>query len=66
MVAAFSEEAADAVPDVTSGDVNDELLEVRDTVSRITESPARPLVGGLRRTPRPSVDVSRLSSVDAG
>jgi uncharacterized protein YbjT (DUF2867 family) len=43
MVAAFGEEAADAVLDVTGGDVNDELLEVRDTVSRITGAPARPL-----------------------
>ncbi|MFE4462722.1 NAD(P)H-binding protein [Nocardia tengchongensis] len=42
MVAAFGEEAADAVLDVTGGDVNDELLEVRDTASRITDSPARP------------------------
>ncbi|MFE4355181.1 NAD(P)H-binding protein [Kitasatospora sp. NPDC056800] len=35
-------EAADAVLDVTGGDVNDELLEVRDTVEAITGSPARP------------------------
>ncbi|GGU87016.1 NmrA family transcriptional regulator [Streptomyces albospinus] len=35
-------EAADAVLDVTGGDVNDELLTVRDTVSRVTGSPARP------------------------
>ncbi|MFE6667486.1 SDR family oxidoreductase [Streptomyces sp. NPDC057697] len=35
-------EAADAVLDVTGGDVNDELLRVRDTVSRITGAPARP------------------------
>ncbi len=41
MVAAFGEEAADAVLDVTGGDVTDELLTVRDTVSRITGSPAR-------------------------
>ncbi|WP_049660027.1 NAD(P)H-binding protein [Kitasatospora sp. MY 5-36] len=35
-------EAADAVLDVTGGDVNDELLEVRDTVEAVTGSPARP------------------------
>ncbi|MFI1728957.1 NAD(P)H-binding protein [Streptomyces acidicola] len=35
-------EAADAVLDVTGGDVNDELLTVRDTVPQITGSPARP------------------------
>ncbi|MER5497615.1 MULTISPECIES: NAD(P)H-binding protein [unclassified Streptomyces] len=35
-------EAADAVLDVTGGDVNDELLAVRDTVPRVTGSPARP------------------------
>ncbi|MFF8713975.1 NAD(P)H-binding protein [Streptomyces sp. NPDC015184] len=35
-------EAADAVLDVTGGDVNDELLMVRDTVTRVTGSPARP------------------------
>ncbi|MFC7304261.1 NAD(P)H-binding protein [Streptomyces monticola] len=42
MVAVFGEEAADAVLDVTGGDVNDELLAVRDTVLRVTGSPARP------------------------
>ncbi|MFE7582301.1 NAD(P)H-binding protein [Streptomyces gardneri] len=42
MAAVFGEEAADAVLDVTGGDVNDELLTVRDTVSQITGSPARP------------------------
>ncbi|MER5712728.1 NAD(P)H-binding protein [Streptomyces sp. NPDC042898] len=41
MVAVFGEEAADAVLDVTGGDVNDELLTVRDTVSQITGTPAR-------------------------
>ncbi|GAA2767008.1 hypothetical protein GCM10010103_60490 [Streptomyces paradoxus] len=41
MAAVFGEEAADAVLDVTGGDVNDELLAVRDTVSRITGSPGR-------------------------
>ncbi|MFF4948740.1 NAD-dependent epimerase/dehydratase family protein [Streptomyces chattanoogensis] len=35
-------EAADAVLDVTGGDVNDELLMVRDTVSQVTGTPARP------------------------
>ncbi|MDT0448315.1 NAD(P)H-binding protein [Streptomyces hesseae] len=41
MAAVFGAEAADAVLDVTGGDVNDELLTVRDTVSRITGSSAR-------------------------
>ncbi|MGA4959441.1 NAD(P)H-binding protein [Streptomyces lavendulocolor] len=42
MVAVFGPEAADAVLDVTGGDVNPELLMVRDTVSRVTGAPARP------------------------
>ncbi|MFI0923417.1 NAD(P)H-binding protein [Streptomyces sp. NPDC021012] len=42
MAAVFGAEAADAVLDVTGGDVNDELLMVRDTVSRVTGTPARP------------------------
>jgi uncharacterized protein YbjT (DUF2867 family) len=42
MAVAFGDEAVDAVLDVTGGDVNDELLVVRDTVSRVTGSPARP------------------------
>ncbi|MFE3942381.1 NAD(P)H-binding protein [Streptomyces sp. NPDC059118] len=42
MAAVFGAEAADAVLDVTGGDVNDELLMVRDTVSQITGAPARP------------------------
>ncbi|MGI5372352.1 NAD(P)H-binding protein [Streptomyces iakyrus] len=42
MAAVFGEDAADAVLDVTGGDVNDELLAVRDTVARVTGSPARP------------------------
>ncbi|MFE9792857.1 NAD(P)H-binding protein [Streptomyces goshikiensis] len=42
MAAVFGAEAADAVLDVTGGDVNDELLTVRDTVSEITGTPARP------------------------
>ncbi|WP_405787495.1 NAD(P)H-binding protein [Streptomyces sp. NBC_00029] len=42
MAAVFGADAADAVLDVTGGDVNDELLMVRDTVSRITGTPARP------------------------
>lgn len=41
MAAAFGDEAADAMLDVTGGDVNEELLVVRDTVSRVTGSPAR-------------------------
>ncbi|MDX3535486.1 NAD(P)H-binding protein [Streptomyces sp. MB09-01] len=35
-------EAVEAVLDVTGGDVNDELLMVRDTVAQITGTPARP------------------------
>ncbi|MGR4879559.1 NAD(P)H-binding protein [Streptomyces sp. LARHCF249] len=42
MAAVFGAEAADAVLDVTGGDVNDELLTVRDTVSQVTGMPARP------------------------
>ncbi|MET9605320.1 NAD(P)H-binding protein [Streptomyces sp. NPDC006512] len=42
MAAVFGADAADAVLDVTGGDVNDELLMVRDTVSQITGIPARP------------------------
>ena len=42
MVAAFGAEAADAVLDVTGGDINDELLMVRDTVEALTGTPARP------------------------
>ncbi|MER6956620.1 NAD(P)H-binding protein [Streptomyces sp. NPDC000618] len=42
MAAVFGPEAADAVLDVMGGDVNDELLTVRDTVMRITGAPARP------------------------
>ncbi|WP_314248942.1 NAD(P)H-binding protein [Streptomyces kutzneri] len=42
MAAVFGAEAADAVLDVTGGDVNDELLAVRDTVSQVTGTPARP------------------------
>ncbi|MEU2287055.1 NAD(P)H-binding protein [Streptomyces sp. NPDC013178] len=42
MTAVFGEEAADAVLDVTGGDVNDELLAVRDTISQVTGSPGRP------------------------
>ncbi|MFJ6252359.1 MULTISPECIES: NAD(P)H-binding protein [unclassified Streptomyces] len=41
MVAVFGTEAADAVLDVTGGDVNPELLMVRDTVSQVTGTPAR-------------------------
>lgn len=42
MAAFLGDEAADAVLDLTGGDVNDELLTVRDTVSRVTGFPARP------------------------
>ncbi|QES51880.1 capsule biosynthesis protein CapD [Streptomyces venezuelae] len=42
MATIFGAEAAEAVLDVTGGDVNDELLKVRDTVAQITGTPARP------------------------
>ncbi|MEU9715107.1 NAD(P)H-binding protein [Streptomyces sp. NPDC047976] len=42
MAAVFGAEAADAVLDVTGGDVNEDLLTVRDTVAQITGTPARP------------------------
>ncbi|MGI5455929.1 NAD(P)H-binding protein [Streptomyces sp. CA-249302] len=42
MAAIFGAEAADAVLDVMGGDVNAELLAVRDTVPRLTGTPARP------------------------
>ncbi|MEU1870211.1 uncharacterized protein YbjT (DUF2867 family) [Streptomyces ambofaciens] len=42
MSAVFGAEAADAVLDVIGGDLNTELLMVRDTVSRVTGTPARP------------------------
>ncbi|MEU0403450.1 NAD(P)H-binding protein [Streptomyces sp. NPDC006197] len=42
MAAVFGPETADAVLDVTGEDVNHELSTVRDTVSRITGTPARP------------------------
>ncbi|MFC9999356.1 NAD(P)H-binding protein [Nocardia sp. NPDC127526] len=41
MVAVFGA-AADAVLDVTGGDITDELVRVRDTVERVTGTPARP------------------------
>ncbi|MGW1738876.1 SDR family oxidoreductase [Nocardia sp. NPDC001965] len=41
MAAVFGADGADAVLDVTGGDVGDELPRVRDTVPRITGSPAR-------------------------
>ncbi|MDC0767569.1 SDR family oxidoreductase [Streptomyces sp. HD] len=41
MAAFLGDEVADAVLDVTGGDVNDELLTVRDTVPRIVGAPAR-------------------------
>lgn len=41
MAAVFGPEAADAVLDVTGGDVNHELLMVRETVSQVTGTPAR-------------------------
>ncbi|MFC8448131.1 SDR family oxidoreductase [Kitasatospora sp. NPDC057223] len=42
MAAVFGAEAADAVLDVTGGDVNEALLRVRDTVAQVTGSAARP------------------------
>ncbi|WP_330334299.1 NAD(P)H-binding protein [Streptomyces sp. NBC_00536] len=42
MAAAFGAAAADAVLDVMGGDVNEELLRVRDTVERVTGTPGRP------------------------
>lgn len=42
MAAVFGPEGADAVLDVTGGDVNHELLMVRDTVAQVTGTPARP------------------------
>lgn len=41
MAVFLGDEVADAVLDVTGGDVNDELLTVRDTVSQIIGAPAR-------------------------
>ncbi|MEU6193079.1 NAD(P)H-binding protein [Streptomyces sp. NPDC047061] len=41
MAAFLGDEAAAAVLDITGGDVNEELLAVRDTVTRITGAPAR-------------------------
>ncbi|MFD7630751.1 NAD(P)H-binding protein [Streptomyces sp. NPDC059851] len=38
----LGDEVADAVLDVTGGDVNEELLRVHDTVERVTGFPARP------------------------
>ncbi|MFI9363272.1 NAD(P)H-binding protein [Kitasatospora sp. NPDC053057] len=42
MTAVFGAGAADAVLDVTGGDVNEALLQVRDTVAQVTGSVARP------------------------
>ncbi|MEU5023005.1 SDR family oxidoreductase [Streptomyces milbemycinicus] len=42
MAAFLGEEAASAVLDLMGGDVNEELLAVRDTVERVTGRPARP------------------------
>ncbi|MFF8232286.1 NAD(P)H-binding protein [Streptomyces caelestis] len=41
MAILLGDEAADAVLDLTGGDVNDELLMVRDTVPQVTGVPAR-------------------------
>jgi uncharacterized protein YbjT (DUF2867 family) len=41
MAAFLGDEAAAAVLDITGGDVNEELLTVRDTVTRVTGAPAR-------------------------
>ncbi|WP_030221274.1 SDR family oxidoreductase [Streptomyces bikiniensis] len=42
MASFMGDETADAVLDLMGGDVNDELLKVRDTVLRVTGSAARP------------------------
>ncbi|MFJ7059950.1 SDR family oxidoreductase [Streptomyces microflavus] len=42
LVAMMGAEVANSVLDLMGGDVNDELLAVHDTVSRVTGSPARP------------------------
>ena len=42
MASVMGDETANAVLDLMGGDVNDELLEVRDTVPRVTGAPARP------------------------
>ncbi|MDQ1015547.1 SDR family oxidoreductase [Streptomyces afghaniensis] len=41
MAAFLGDEAAAAVLDITGGDLNEELLSVRDTVTRVTGAPAR-------------------------
>lgn len=41
MAGILGDEVADAVLDLTGGDVNDELLRVRDTVPRITGASPR-------------------------
>ena len=41
MAAFVGDQTADSVLDLMGGDVNHELLKVRDTVSRVTGSPAR-------------------------
>ena len=56
MAAIFGAEAADAVLDVMGGDVNEELMTVRDTVSRITDpGPAVPAVGNRERRRIPMI-----------
>lgn len=56
MAAVFGAEAADALLDVTGGDVNDELLMVRDTVAQVPERPPARSASGPRRTPTPSAE----------
>ncbi|MBZ4016669.1 NAD(P)H-binding protein [Streptomyces purpurogeneiscleroticus] len=41
MASFMADDIADAILDLTGGDVNDELLRVRDTVSQVTGAPAR-------------------------
>ncbi|WP_063735752.1 SDR family oxidoreductase [Streptomyces sp. RTd22] len=41
MATFLGDEAAEAVLDITGGDVNEELLTVRDTVTQVTGAPAR-------------------------
>jgi hypothetical protein len=42
MTSFMEDETASAVLDLMGGDVNEELLQVRDTVPRVTGSPAGP------------------------
>lgn len=41
MASFMGDEAADAIPDLMGGDLNDEVLKERDTVDRVTGVPAK-------------------------